>query len=61
MNLEVLWASYALTGNQTLINIANAHANTTMINHFREDGGHSIVDYFTPIDLRIVQDQLGML
>ncbi|KAF5379868.1 hypothetical protein D9757_007200 [Collybiopsis confluens] len=38
MNLEVLWASYALTGNETLKNIANSHANTTMINHFREDG-----------------------
>ncbi|KAF8831798.1 hypothetical protein HHX47_DHR1001178 [Lentinula edodes] len=46
MNLEVLWASYALTGNQTLINIANAHANTTMINHFREDGSTwHVVEY----------------
>lgn len=39
MNLEVLWASYALTGNETLKDIANTHATTTMINHFREDGG----------------------
>ncbi|KAJ4488572.1 glucuronyl hydrolase [Lentinula aciculospora] len=46
MNLEVLWASYALTGNNTLIDIANTHANTTMINHFREDGSTwHVVEY----------------
>ncbi|KIK54566.1 glycoside hydrolase family 88 protein [Collybiopsis luxurians FD-317 M1] len=46
MNLEVLWASYALTGNETLKDIAITHANTTMINHFREDGSTwHVVEY----------------
>ncbi|KAJ3795891.1 glycoside hydrolase family 88 protein [Lentinula aff. detonsa] len=46
MNLEVLWASYTLTGNSTLIDIANSHANTTMINHFRDDGSTwHVVEY----------------
>ncbi|KAJ3838786.1 glycoside hydrolase family 88 protein [Lentinula raphanica] len=46
MNLEVLWTSYALTGNTTLIDIANSHANTTMINHFRADGSTwHVVEY----------------
>ncbi|KAL1747509.1 glycoside hydrolase family 88 protein [Schizophyllum fasciatum] len=45
MNLEVLFQSAALTGNNTLVDIATAHANTTMRNHIREDGGtwHVIV------------------
>ncbi|KAI4524021.1 glycoside hydrolase family 88 protein [Schizophyllum commune Loenen D] len=45
MNLEVLFQSAALTGNSTLIDIATSHANTTMRNHIREDGGtwHVIV------------------
>ncbi|KAE9395807.1 d-4,5 unsaturated-glucuronyl hydrolase-like protein [Gymnopus androsaceus JB14] len=46
MNLEVLWASYALTRNETLKYIANTHATTTMINHFREDGSTwHVVEY----------------
>ncbi|TRM59911.1 glycoside hydrolase family 88 protein [Schizophyllum amplum] len=45
MNLEVLFQSAALTGNDTLVDIAISHANTTMANHIREDGGtwHVIV------------------
>ncbi|CAK5280944.1 unnamed protein product [Mycena citricolor] len=39
MNLEVLWVSYKLTGNATLRHIAETHANTTMKNHIRPDGG----------------------
>lgn len=38
MNLEVLFVSAALTGNHTLIDIANSHATTTMNNHIRSDG-----------------------
>lgn len=39
MNLEVLFVSADLTGNQTLRNIATSHADTTIKNHIRPDGG----------------------
>ncbi|KAF8652756.1 hypothetical protein AX16_004252 [Volvariella volvacea WC 439] len=39
MNLEVLYLSAKLTGNNTLIEIANKHADTTILNHIRPDGG----------------------
>ncbi|KAI9056950.1 glycoside hydrolase family 88 protein [Trametes sanguinea] len=46
MNLEVLFASEALTGNQTLRDIAISHADKTMVNHIRADGGsYHVVDY----------------
>ncbi|KAI8999050.1 d-4,5 unsaturated-glucuronyl hydrolase-like protein [Trametes punicea] len=46
MNLEVLFASEALTGNHTLRDIAISHANKTMVNHIRPDGGSfHVVDY----------------
>jgi hypothetical protein len=39
MNLEVLFQSEHLTGNHTLRQIAISHADTTMKNHIRADGG----------------------
>ncbi|KAI0668478.1 d-4,5 unsaturated-glucuronyl hydrolase-like protein [Trametes maxima] len=46
MNLEVLFTSEELTGNHTLRNIAISHADKTMVNHVREDGGSfHVVDY----------------
>ena len=39
MNLEVLFASANLTGNDTLRQIAISHADKTMQNHVRADGG----------------------
>ncbi|KAF8900326.1 d-4,5 unsaturated-glucuronyl hydrolase-like protein [Mucidula mucida] len=38
MNLEVLYVSASLTGNDTLRQIARKHADTTMNNHIRADG-----------------------
>lgn len=38
MNLEVLFQSADLTGNDTLREIATTHADTTMKNHIRTDG-----------------------
>lgn len=38
MNLEVLFVSANLTGNDTLRQIAISHANKTMLNHIRPDG-----------------------
>ena len=40
MNLEVLFHSADLTGNNTLRRIAATHADTTMLNHIRPDGTH---------------------
>jgi len=46
MNLEILWVVYGLTGNETLRNIAITHADTTMKNHIRPDGGTwHVVEY----------------
>ncbi|PFH52460.1 glycoside hydrolase family 88 protein [Amanita thiersii Skay4041] len=46
MNLEVLFQSALLTGNQTLRNIAISHADTTMLNHIRNDGSTwHVIDY----------------
>ncbi|TFK80125.1 glycoside hydrolase family 88 protein [Polyporus arcularius HHB13444] len=46
MNLEVLFASEKLTGNHTLRDIAISHADKTMVNHIRPDGGsYHVVDY----------------
>ena len=42
MNLEVLFQSADLSGNNTLRNIATSHANTTMKNHIRWDGIHHL-------------------
>lgn len=38
MNLELLYVSADLTGNQRLKEIAVTHAKTTMNNHIRSDG-----------------------
>ena len=38
MNLEVLFVSADLTGNNTLRTIATTHADTTIRNHIRPDG-----------------------
>ncbi|KAF9228745.1 glycoside hydrolase family 88 protein [Gyrodon lividus] len=46
MNLDLLFTSYALTGNSTLIDIAKSHANKTMLNHIRPDGSSfHVVEY----------------
>jgi len=46
MNLEVLFQSAYLTGNDTLRQIATSHANTTMKNHIRSDGSTwHVVEY----------------
>ncbi|THH31547.1 hypothetical protein EUX98_g2642 [Antrodiella citrinella] len=46
MNLQVLFASADLNGNDTLRQIAISHARKTAINHIRPDGGSfHVVDY----------------
>ncbi|TCD62398.1 hypothetical protein EIP91_006952, partial [Steccherinum ochraceum] len=46
MNLQVLFASAELTGNDTLRQIAISHARKTTINHLRPDGSSfHVVDY----------------
>ena len=42
MNLEVLFVSANLTGNNTLRDIATSHADKTMVNHLRPDGTRCI-------------------
>ena len=39
MNLNVLFVSANLTGNDTLRQIAISHADKTMVNQIRDDGG----------------------
>lgn len=54
MNLEVLFASANLTGNDTLRQIATSHADKTMQNHVRADGTYSVLSVFKILtDLRI--------
>ncbi|KAJ7632123.1 glycoside hydrolase family 88 protein [Roridomyces roridus] len=46
MNLEILWVAYGLTGDENLRHIAITHADTTMKNHIRPDGGTwHVVEY----------------
>ena len=46
MNLELLFELSKLTGNDTYKNVAIAHADTTMKNHFREDdSSYHVIDY----------------
>ena len=46
MNLELLFQASLLTGDKQFYNIAVSHANTTMRNHFRDDGSsYHVVDY----------------
>ncbi|WP_461533161.1 glycoside hydrolase family 88 protein [Sinomicrobium sp.] len=46
MNLELLFEAFKITGDQKYKDIAVAHANTTMKEHFREDGSsYHVVDY----------------
>lgn len=46
MNLEMLFQATELTGDSLYYNIAVNHANTTLANHFREDGSsYHVVDY----------------
>lgn len=48
MNLELLFEVSKLTGNEKYRDIAITHANTTLKNHFREDGSSiHVVDYDT--------------
>lgn len=48
MNLELLFAATKLTGDSVYYNIAVAHANTTLKNHFRNDmSTYHVVDYDT--------------
>ena len=61
MNLEVLFQSADLTGNDTLRDIATSHANTTMKNHIRPDGTLSHLSLYTSLILDICQGPHGML
>ena len=46
MNLELLFEATTLSGDSTFYNIAVAHANTTLKNHFRKDNScYHVVDY----------------
>ncbi|WP_262247898.1 glycoside hydrolase family 88 protein [Parapedobacter soli] len=46
MNLELLFEATKLTGDSSFYQIAVAHANTTMENHFREDfSSWHVIDY----------------
>jgi len=48
MNLELLFEATKLSGDSTYHNIAVSHANTTLDNHFREDGSsYHVVVYDT--------------
>lgn len=48
MNLELLFEASLLTGDKTFYDIANAHATTTLENHFRTDySSWHVVDYDT--------------
>lgn len=48
MNLELLFEATKISGDSTFHNIAVAHANTTLKNHFREDGSTwHVLDYDT--------------
>lgn len=48
MNLELLFEATKLSGDSSFYNIAVAHANTTMKNHFRNDySSYHVVDYDT--------------
>lgn len=53
MNLEVLFASANLTGNDTLRQIATSHADKTMQNHVRADGTYPVSVFKVLTDLRI--------
>lgn len=54
MNLEVLFASANLTGNDTLRQIATSHADKTMQNHIRADGTYPVLFVFIILtDMRI--------
>lgn len=46
LNLELLFAAARLTGDSSFYQIAVSHANTTLKNHFRPDGGtYHVIDY----------------
>ncbi len=46
LNLELLFAATRLTGDSTFYRIAVSHANTTLKNHFRPDGGtYHVISY----------------
>ncbi|SHF04349.1 glycoside hydrolase family protein [Dysgonomonas macrotermitis] len=48
MNLEMLFNGTELSGNERFKDIAITHANTTLINHFRDDySSYHVVDYDT--------------
>ena len=54
MNLELLTEGYRLSKIDSLMTIAQSHANTTMINHYREDVScFHVVDY-DPTDGHII-------
>jgi Glycosyl Hydrolase Family 88. len=49
MNLELLFEAYKLIGNSKFREIAVAHANTTMKNHFRVDASCYHVVFYDPV------------
>lgn len=50
MNLELLFKVTELTGDSSFYNIAISHANTTLANHFREDGSSYHLVTYNPAD-----------
>ena len=61
MNIDVLFQSADLTGNDTLRDIATSHANTTLKNHIRSDGILCHLSLYSYLILAIGQDPHGML
>lgn len=54
MNLELLFEATKITGDSSFYKIAIAHANTTMVNHFRPDfSSYHVVDY-DPISGKVI-------
>ncbi len=55
LNLELLFEASRLTGDRTYYNMAVSHANTTLKNHFRQDGSsYHVVDY-NPADGTVIK------
>ncbi len=57
MNLELLFAGAALSGNEHLRDVAVCHAETTMKNHFREDYSTFHLVVYDPKDGHVVGRQ----
>jgi hypothetical protein len=64
MNLEVLFSAADLTGNDTLRQIAISHADKTMMNQLRADGGPPLLELLValwpPLMTTLAQDRRFM-